>query len=1097
MHDAPLIRLFGAMLWWVWAGAAAAGAAPFVSPDWGGAVVVLPLAVLALVLAVRNRRLGRRVAAGEAALQQARDGLELVRREATEARARFLDTLDSLPDLYFELDAEGVYHDVHARSSEWLAAPTSALIGANVRDVLPAEAASTVLDALAAAAERGSDVGRTLRLDVAGAPHWFELSVMRRQPAPGEDTRFIVLSRDFTERQEADLGRARYRGHLEEEMARRTAELESANAQQQAIFDSVSAGIVLLQARIITRCNRRADEMFGYGPGEQIGKPTAIWYFSDADWRAIGEDSRAQVWRGETYVREQEVQRRDGSHFWARMSARAIDVAQPDKGMVVIIEDITVERAAVQEMRDARALAEEAVRMKSDFVANMSHEIRTPMNAIVGMVYLALRTELSDRQRDYLEKIQGASQHLLGIINDILDISKIEAGKMAVEHIGFALDRVLDNVTGLIAERTADKGLELIIDVADEVPNDLVGDPLRVGQILINFANNAVKFTESGEVTIRIGLAGEGAEGVLLRFAVSDTGIGITEEQRQRLFRNFEQADSSTTRKYGGTGLGLVISKRLAELMGGEVGVDSTPGVGSTFWFTARFGRGEAPLRRFVPQAELVGLRMLVVDDNAHARDVLGEMLRRMSFAVTAVESGAAAVEEVSRAEISGDPFAVVFLDWQMPGRDGIATAADIRDLGLLHPPRLTIVTAYGRDELISSAERVGIHDVLIKPVSASLLFDTVVRLLGEGGSEAGQRLPVSVPRPSSDLSSIAGARILLVEDNDLNQQVATEMLTQAELVVDLADNGAVAVNQVARVDYDLVLMDMQMPVMDGIAATREIRREPRFASLPIVAMTANAMAGDRERCLEAGMQDHIAKPIDPEALWAALLRWIPPRPERAPPPPVIVDTPGGPGAAVMTGIAGLDIVTGVRNALGREALYLALLGKFVAGQRDFGAHVEAAIAEADWTSIERLAHTLKGVAAQIGAHELSELAKHYEQAIRRRAEAAVLEPLQADVVRRLNALIKAVAGRLPVRVEDDAPVEVNPAELQDACLRLARQLADDDFAAGQTLDAHERMLRAALGHRFPVIAEAVRSFDFATALASLQEAAASLDIRI
>ncbi|WP_298604313.1 PAS domain-containing hybrid sensor histidine kinase/response regulator [Zoogloea sp.] len=901
--------------------------------------------------------------------------------------------------------------------------------------------------------------------------------------------------------QESRLTAEAARAQLEAEMARRLRDLDDTTAEFRAIVESASAGIVLMRDRHIVHCNRRMDEIFGYAPGEQIGQPTRIWYASDEDWARVGEEVYRKVWQGENHQRDVQARRKDGSPVWVRMSGRALDPANPERGLVGIIEDITREREILGEAQRARAMAEDAARMKSDFLANMSHEIRTPMNAIVGMAYLALRTDLSPRQRDYLEKIQGAGQHLLGIINDILDLSRIEAGKLMVEHIPFSLERMIGNVTALLAEKTAAKGLELIVDVADDVPNELIGDPLRLGQVLINYANNAVKFTEHGEVAIRVRRREAGEGQVELYFEVRDTGIGIDDDVRARLFGSFEQADSSTTRRYGGSGLGLVISRRLAELMEGKVGVSSTPGVGSTFWFTARLGHGPAEPSRFVPHAELVGRPILVVDDNAHAREVLGEMLRRMGFEVTALDSGAAALDEVRSAEAARRPYALVLLDWQMPGKDGITTAREIRDLPLLDTPRMVMVSAHGRDELLAAARRIGIQDVLIKPVTASLLFDTVVRLLGH--APTGEAMPVPAAPPALELSRLAGSRVLLVEDNDLNQQVVLELLRQVGMRVDVAENGAVAIDKLRARPYDIVLMDLQMPVMDGLAATREIRRLPGLAGLPIVAMTANAMAGDRERCLAAGMQDHVSKPIEPARLWACLRRWLSPKETPAgavvpPPAPAAAgwaDKP--PDLAPLAGVPDLNVQDGVRNALGRASLYLALLARFVAGQRDFPAHFATALAEADLVSAERFAHTLKGLAAQIGAHTLSDLAEQLEKAVRTRAAAAVLVPLQADVTRQLRALLAALETALPTPPAAAAPpVAVDEAELAAVCSRLAEALAADDFASGALLETHAPLLRVGLGHRFPLIAEAARSFDFALALEVLQDAMNSLGLR-
>ncbi|WP_141351883.1 PAS domain-containing hybrid sensor histidine kinase/response regulator [Zoogloea ramigera] len=886
---------------------------------------------------------------------------------------------------------------------------------------------------------------------------------------------------------------------LDAETAGRIRELDDTAAEFRAIVEAASSGIVLMRDRHIVHCNRRMDEIFGYAPGEQIGQPTRIWYASDEEWARIGEEVYRKIWQGENHQREAQVRRKDGSPVWVRMSGRALDLAHPERGLVGIIEDITREREMLEEAQRARAMAEDGARMKSDFLANMSHEIRTPMNAIVGMAYLALRTDLTARQRDYLEKIQGAGQHLLGIINDILDLSRIEAGKLVVEHIPFSLERMIVNVTALLAEKTAAKGLELIVDVADDVPNELVGDPLRLGQVLINYANNAVKFTERGEVAIRVRRREAGDGQVELYFEVRDTGIGIDHDVQARLFSSFEQADSSTTRHYGGSGLGLVISRRLAALMEGEVGLNSTPGVGSTFWFTARLGYGPAQPSRFVPHAELVGRPILVVDDNAHAREVLGEMLRRMGFEVMALESGAAALDEVRSAEAAGRPYALVLLDWQMPCKDGISTAREIRALPLAEPPHIVMVSAHGRDELLAAARSIGIQDVLIKPVTASLLFDTVVRLLGH--APAGEVMPALVAPPGLELSRLAGSRVLLVEDNDLNQQVALELLRQAGMRVDVAENGAVAVDRVRIQPYDIVLMDLQMPVMDGLTATREIRRLPGRGGLPIVAMTANAMAGDRERCLAAGMQDHVSKPIEPARLWACLRRWLTPKTEPVAHVVQPAPAPAGGGEvpadlAPLADVPDLNVRDGVRNALGKESLYLALLARFVAGQRDFSAHFATALAESDLVSAERFAHTLKGLAAQIGAHTLGELAEQLESAVRIRAEAVVLVPLQADVTRRLTALLAALEAALPAPTPA-APTQacVDVAELKAVCARLAQALAADDFASGPLLETHEALLRAGLGHRFPLIAEAARSFNFEQALEVLQEAMESLGL--
>lgn len=883
--------------------------------------------------------------------------------------------------------------------------------------------------------------------------------------------------------------------------------LSLANNEQQAIFDTANAGIALINERVILRGNRRLHEMLGWPQGQLIGQATKVWYIDDDANEQGGGKVYEQIWRGEVNRREQELKRIDGSMLWCRLTGTAVDISDHAKGTVWVIEDISVERAAIEQIRQAQAMAEAAARMKSDFLANMSHEIRTPMNSIIGMAHLALKTDMTPRQQTYLKKIQGSSQHLLGIINDILDFSKIEAGKMVVEKIEFELTTVLDNVSGLLAERAENKGLELILDVDSGVPKRLIGDPLRLGQILINYANNAIKFTDSGYVAIQVKALSLLSDAVLLHFSVEDTGIGLDEEQCSRLFQSFEQADTSTTRKYGGTGLGLAISKQLAGLMGGEVGVSSALGKGSTFWFTIQLARSDDAPTLPLPNTDLRGRRVLVVDDNAYAREVICEMLSSMSFIVSSASCGADAIEEVVNAARHQRPYEIIFLDWQMPAMDGATTAREMRRALPDATPKIVMITAHGRDEVMRAAKEAGIEDVLVKPATSSLLFDTVMRILGKTGRDSRQRSSTALSQ--SDLSHIAGARVLLVEDNELNQEVASEILRDAGLLVDVAENGALALSkldaQTPRTAYDLVLMDLQMPVMDGFTATQKIRAQPRFARLPIIAMTANAMTGDRERCLDAGMNEHVAKPIDPTDLFAKLALWIPhgkvgnarlPGPISATKMNFIA--PDTPAKSTLFGdIDGLDAARGLHLSLGREALYISLMKKFIVGQASFAQHTTDALAAADWPAAERLAHTLKGAARQIGAEDIGHQAEQLEMLAKKRINLPSLKAGVSSLGIHLGQLIKRITDQLPEEAAISASVTVNGEVLTLLSRQLAGQLESDDFTSGATIEENEALFRSGFGEQFEEISAKVGEYDFGAALDRLKEVCARQGIAL
>jgi two-component system sensor histidine kinase/response regulator len=834
------------------------------------------------------------------------------------------------------------------------------------------------------------------------------------------------------------------------------------------IVESAPDGMLVASAAgQIILANQQAEAMFGYGRGELPSQPLEILVPSSVRARhpemrnQFRKDSQARRDMGDSDAEFRGL-RKDGTEFPIEIGLSRLERTE-DHGdcFCVSVRDITQRKLIESEIIKARDQAEAATHAKADFLANMSHEIRTPMNAIVGMSHLALKTDLDPRQRDYLRKIQLSGQHLLGIINDVLDFSKIEAGKLSIETTDVDLRKVLDNVGNLISEKATAKGLELVFDVGPDVPNDLIGDPLRLGQVLINYANNAVKFTERGEIDITVRVEKDLGDEVFLHFAVRDTGIGLTEEQKAHLFESFQQADSSTTRKYGGTGLGLAISKNLVELMGGTVGVESKFGTGSTFWFTARLTKG-VQRRPLTPTPDLRGRRILVVDDNENARAVLLDMLTSMSFRVEAVGSGNAALAALG-AMPADDAFDVALLDWQMPGLDGIETARRIRQIGLVRTPHLVMVTAHGREEMLKGAEAVGIEDVLIKPVNPSTLFDTLMRVLG-GDVAAGPTHFMPTAGPGEVTTALRGCRVLLVEDNELNQQVAAELLRDMGIKVEIAEDGAVAVGKVRADAWDLVLMNMQMPVMDGLTATSEIRKLG-YAALPIVAMTANAQDSDREKCLAVGMNDYLTKPIDPDALEATLLRWMRAPAEPAPLPP----------DDIPTDIAGLDVATGLKRVRGKRQVFRRLLSDFAAGQAGVPAEITAALQLDDREKALRLAHTLKGVAGTIGAGPVQAAAAAVEAAIRD-GKTPDIYPLAQT----LDALVTQLAARLTAPVRSRPDVLVDAGELLS---RLTGLLAESDPLAEELVDEHLETLRAAVPEIADRLVALVRNFDFDKAL--------------
>jgi two-component system, sensor histidine kinase and response regulator len=748
----------------------------------------------------------------------------------------------------------------------------------------------------------------------------------------------------------------------------------------------------------------------------------------------------------------------DGRVVWIHALGKVVkdDNGKPTD-MFGVTQDISEFKLLENELVQAKRKAEEATEMKSMFLANMSHEIRTPMNAIIGLSHLALRTALSPKQRDYVSKIHNAGTSLLAVINDILDFSKIEAGRLDIEATDFRLDDVISSVTTLTAQKAYDKGLEFLAHVAPEIPERLLGDPLRLGQILTNLVNNAVKFTERGEIRINIALVERTGDKVQLKCSVRDTGIGMTPEQSAKLFQPFTQADMSTTRKHGGTGLGLTISRRLVDLMGGRIWLESEAGAGTTFSFTVWLGVSSATgTGRIVPE-KLARLRVLVVDDNPAAREILQEGLSTLAKSVDAVGSGKEAIAAIQERD-GTDPYDLVFMDWRMPGMDGLQASRYIKsDETLRHRPAIVLVTAFGREEVREEAERLQLDGFLLKPVTKSMIVDTLVDVFADGHEDL---------RGAADLdqsSRLRGARILVTEDNAINQQIAVELLEGAGAIVTVANNGREAVEMVSGPGHpplDVVLMDLQMPEMDGYQATAKLRADARLAALPIIAMTAHATVEERQRCLAAGMNDHVAKPIDPAALFEAVARFYKPAEGL-----LVPDQPSGPPPQEgMPSIAGLDTNDGLSRVGGNRKLYVKILRQFAEEQSRAFDQVADALSKGNHALAERLAHTLKGVAGNIGAGGVQSAAGVLERVIRDRSNAdeiersrqrvgVVLEPLATEI----RAAVGTAGSDAPAPVQPAAPP--SQARSREAAAQLTALLSDSDPAAGEFIDANRDAL--------------------------------------
>ncbi|ENY72498.1 hypothetical protein G114_07465 [Aeromonas diversa CDC 2478-85] len=853
---------------------------------------------------------------------------------------------------------------------------------------------------------------------------------------------------------------------LEQEIARRTADLVASEEMARTIIEGAPSSLAIIdsEGRILL-WNRTAERTYGYSAAQALG--VSLFELLRM---ALPEElasllalplqlSHASLLKEGAY--EVPTFTQDGRLVSIDLGVSIFELGGRCQA-AMFLRDVTSRKQAESELSEAKVKAEEAVEVKSMFLANMSHEIRTPMNAIIGMAHLALNTELTPKQHDYIGKIHSSATLLLGIINDILDFSKIEAGKLSVERVDFYLDDVFHNVSMVTGQKAFDKGLELLFAIQREVPKALCGDPLRLGQVIINLVNNAVKFTDEGEISVSVSRGEMQSGKIELIFEVSDTGIGMTGKQTQGLFQAFTQADGSTTRKYGGTGLGLSISRRLVELMGGSIRVESSPSIGSRFIFNTWFDVSEQPARHheIVPE-RLAHIRTLIVDDNEHARDILGELLTTMSIPVVAVASGTDSLRVLKEAHEQGAPFELVFMDWNMPGLNGIATARRIRhELPPEAQPKIVIVTAYDKDEVQGEMRTVNAAGFLTKPVSSSHLFDMLVNLFV--GLVPGGYRPHRQEGPVSDWS-LSGIRVLLTEDNEINQQIAVELMESKGLLVTVASNGQEALDRLSCSlhgdPFDIIFMDLQMPVMDGYEASRQIRAMSQWDQTPLIAMTAHAMVEERERCLSLGMNDHISKPIEPELLYRTISKWCQGKGSTAKTDPVSATEL----AQRLRDIASLDVKNGLLRVAGNEKLYTRLLSQMMDEQADIVRRIEIALEKGEHELAMRHAHTLKGTSANLGAILTSDIASRLEVALRTMSGQDDVRAVLDEMREHLNSFFEQLAASLnrppPQRVKGG---ELDPA-MQAMLYRLAQLLLEMDAGVLDYFDEHYLVLQELL----------------------------------
>ncbi|MDG6773243.1 response regulator [Thiomicrorhabdus sp. ZW0627] len=880
--------------------------------------------------------------------------------------------------------------------------------------------------------------------------------------------------------------------------------LKESEAFLAKILDSTVDGLITVDERgIVESFNRASEKMTGYGRNEMIGNNISIIVPETSD---NGKDSFIKNYLRNAnkqqsnvfgYTLEQTLVRKDGAEI--PVAIRVSEVRFKDHRVFIgLIQDITEMKEAERIMVEAKEAAEAATRLKSEFLANMSHEIRTPMNAIIGMSHLALQSEMPSKARNYVYKANQSAEMLLRIINDILDFSKIESRQLSIEHTPLSLWKVVEDVIDVVALSAQRKNVELFYWMDADMPTEFVGDPLRLGQVLLNLVGNAIKFTNpGGEVSLHISIDEDKEGCTVLHFSVKDTGVGMSQEAQKQLFQPFSQADASTSREYGGTGLGLAISKELVEMMGGEVWVESERGKGSDFQFTVCLEKQpkQRPIQIIGNESVLEGYKVLVVDDKEISCSVVTKMLKSFGFGVEVVGSGTEAIERLKEAVIS-EPFELIVIDDQLQGMSGVETVDAIRNEDEITPqPPILMIAPHELKESIN-AQALGIESILDKPLTYSNLHDAVTEIFQ---SELKANQETQNVTAEAAARRLRGTHILLVDDNEINQKLAEELLNSQGIIVTAASNGLEALNLIETQDFDGVLMDCQMPVMDGYEAARNIRSELGLKNLPIIALTANAMLDDRQKAIDAGMNDYIAKPIRPAEMFNTMARWIesPDYSEDKLDVAALEETEKSKRQVdhqcLEKDFATLDL-PGVNKAKGlvttndNKSLYFKLLSRFGKNQGEFENQFKQAAESGDWQMALRLAHTLKGVASSIGATELQDRADKLERNCHEDVDKTLLDALLTDVMDRLNPLLEALSALDCFKTEKKiGEYAVDWKALQKTLVQLKSLLEDDDAKAIEFVKQLQQQSGLDAGHADIVqLIQHIESYDFDAAIETM-----------